>query len=500
MTGRALTCAGPRRSARDAWLVIAAVVALLGAATAGLAQMGAAGPWSAWVAPLVFAGLAAGVVAALPAHPYPRFGLANTLTTLRAGLAALLGTLIVEADIVAATPALAWLATAVAATALTLDALDGPVARRAGTTSRFGARFDMEIDALLIALLAGLLWATDKMGVWVLALGGLRYVFGATRLAVPRLAVGELPPSQRRRVVCGVQGIVLVVCLAPIVDAALATALGGAALIALTASFIADWAALWRLGAGHGLSYTARLGLWRSLIVYYGQPWRTIALRRFCDRLIAPGTLVFDIGAHVGHRSRAMARAGARVVAIEPQPMFADFLTRCVIDDRIRLDSRAVGARPGRSTLHVSARHPTVTTASRAWADQVSERPGFSHVRWPAQVTVDQTTLAALIVQYGEPAFCKIDVEGLEADILAGLDRPLDALAFECLPAARDVGLACIDRLEALADDYVYNWVIGEQHRWARASWCGAAAMRQEIQNLARDAGGIDIYARRETA
>ena len=497
MIDQALSAAGSRRSARDAWLVIAAVVALLGVATAGLAQVGAAGPWSAWVAPIGFAGLAAGVVAALPAHPYPRFGLANTLTTLRAGLTALLGTLIVEADIVAATPALAWLATAMAAAALTLDALDGPIARRAGTTSRFGARFDMEIDALLIALLAGLLWATDKLGPWVLALGGLRYVFGASRLALPRLAVGELPASQRRRVVCGVQGIVLVVCLAPIVGPGLAATLGNAALIALSASFVADWAALWQLGAGHSLSYAARLGLWRSLIVYYGQPWRTIALRRFCDRLIEPGSLVFDIGAHVGHRSRAMARAGARVVAVEPQPVFADFLARCVIDDRIVLDTHTVGAAAGPTTLHVSARHPTVTTASRAWADQVGQQAGFSHVRWPAQVTVEQTTLAALIARYGEPAFCKIDVEGLEADILAGLDKALACLAFECLPAAREIGLACIDRLEQLAEDYRYNWVVGEQHRWARADWCGADTLRDMIRDMNADAGGIDIYARR---
>ena len=74
-----------------------------------LALAGVAGPTSALVAPLGFAVLAAGVMIALPAHPHPRFGLANTLTTIRAGLAALLGTLIVEADIVAGSTALARL-------------------------------------------------------------------------------------------------------------------------------------------------------------------------------------------------------------------------------------------------------------------------------------------------------------------------------------------------------------------------------------------------------
>lgn len=490
--------AAPIRSTAEAGIVIVLTAALLGLATLGLALAGVAGPVSALVAPLGFAVLAAGVMIALPAHPHPRFGLANTLTTIRAGLAALLGTLIVEADIVAQSTALAWLATGVAGLALALDALDGPIARRTGQTSRFGARFDMEIDALLIALLAGLLVAIDKLGTWALALGVMRYGFALVRLAWPRLAATDLAPSQRRRIVCGVQGIVLVACLAPVVPRPWAAGLAGAALLALTGSFTADLIRLWRQGASRGKSYSAQLGLWRSLVVYYGQPWRTIALRRFHDRLIRPGDRVFDIGAHVGHRSRAMARAGARVIAVEPQPLFADFLSRRVVDDHITLERVAVGATCTTVTLQISARHPTVSTASRAWVNTVGQSPGFRHVRWASQVDVAQTTLAALIARHGVPAFCKIDVEGLEADILAGLDQALALVAFECLPAAREIGLACIDRLEALADDYHYNWVIGEQHRWARRDWLSAADMQGVIRALPAAGRGIDIYARRD--
>ena len=123
-----------------------------------------------------------------------------------------------------------------------------------------------------------------------------------------------------------------------------AAGLAGTALLALAGSFAADLVRLWRQGAGRGWSYQAQLGLWRSLVVYYGQPWRTVGLRRFHDRLIRPGDRVFDIGAHVGHRSRAMARAGARVIAVEPQPLFADFLARRVVDDHITLERVAVGA------------------------------------------------------------------------------------------------------------------------------------------------------------
>src|SRR5262245_6321362 len=70
-------------------------------------------------------------------------------------------------------------------------------------------------------------------------------------------------------------------------------------------------------------------GFGRSLLTYYGQPWRITALRRHYGALIEPGDLVFDVGAHVGNHSRALAGLGARVVAIEPQAEFARWL-RCL--------------------------------------------------------------------------------------------------------------------------------------------------------------------------
>lgn len=243
------------------------------------------------------------------------------------------------------------------------------------------------------------------------------------------------------------------------------------------------------------------LGLLRSLAVYYGQPWRTIALHRFYRGLIVPGSLVFDIGAHVGHRSRAMAAAGARVIALEPQPLFADFIDRFVADqNRIRLLRTAVGAEPGQAALRVSSRHPTVSTLSEPWIDAVGASAGFQKVAWDRQHVVPVTTLDALIRAYGRPAFCKIDVEGLEAQILAGLNQPLDCVVFECLAEAKATALACLDHLAALAADYRYNWVVGERHRWARPQWQSEAACRAHIQALPVGARGLDIYARRGPA
>lgn len=248
------------------------------------------------------------------------------------------------------------------------------------------------------------------------------------------------------------------------------------------------------------MSFASALGLLRSLVVYYGQPWRTRALRRFYRQVIVPGSLVFDIGAHVGHRSRALAAAGARVIAVEPQPVFAAFMQRFVAGSRIQVLPLALGAASGATRqLHVSSRHPTVSTLDAQWQRRVGAHAAFAHVDWDQQVTVDMTTLDRLIARHGRPAFCKIDVEGMEADILAGLSEPLDMIAIEYIPQTVDVALACVDRLSQLGD-YRFNHVRGESHRLARRQWITADECRQWLGDLAPSARPGDLYARRETA
>ncbi|RJS92530.1 FkbM family methyltransferase [Salinisphaera sp. Q1T1-3] len=244
------------------------------------------------------------------------------------------------------------------------------------------------------------------------------------------------------------------------------------------------------------MTMRARLGLWRSIVIYHAQPWRTRALRRFYARLLQPGMLAFDIGAHVGNRSRALAQAGLRVVAVEPQPICAAYLARTLgRDPRVTLRREALGAVTGTASLRISSRHPTVSTLASDWIDAVSRTTGFMQVRWDQTAEVPVLTLDALIAAHGRPDICKIDVEGHEAAILQGLSQPLDRVVFEYLPVAPDTALACIDRLSALADDYRYNWVIGERHRWARADWGTAADCRRAIEARPRHGPGWDIYA-----
>jgi phosphatidylglycerophosphate synthase len=124
--------------------------------------------------------------------------------------------------------ALAWTALALALLATLLDGVDGRLARRLGWASPLGARFDMEVDALLIVGLALLLWTLDRAGPWVLAAGALRYPFVAAGAFWPWLG-RPLPPSKRRQTVCVIQILTLILALVPLLPrtwASLVAAIG----------------------------------------------------------------------------------------------------------------------------------------------------------------------------------------------------------------------------------------------------------------------------------
>jgi FkbM family methyltransferase len=244
-------------------------------------------------------------------------------------------------------------------------------------------------------------------------------------------------------------------------------------------------------------SFRRSTGLLRSILMYYGVPLRNRALARFYTQFVRPGDLCFDIGAHVGNRLWALSRLGARVVALEPQPQCMRLLRRWYgHHPDIELIEQAVGAAPGTRTLFVSERTPTVTTLSQNWITAVGATPGFAGVRWDRSIPVCVNTLDELIARYGEPAFCKIDVEGTELDVLRGLSHPLMALSFEYIPAATDIAVACVDRLGALGP-YEYNWSPGELPRLRSSTWLGPAQMANLLRRMpVRERSG-DVYARR---
>ncbi len=244
-------------------------------------------------------------------------------------------------------------------------------------------------------------------------------------------------------------------------------------------------------------SFRQSAGLVRSILMYYGVPWRNRALTRFYAQFVRPGDLCFDVGAHVGNRLRALSGLGARVVAIEPQPRCMHLLRRWYGHrPDIALVEAAAGVAGGTLALFVSEHTPTVTTLSRDWIAAVGATPGFTWVRWDRGIPVRVTTLDELIARYGEPTFCKIDVEGAELDVLRGLSHPLKVLSFEYIPAAIEIAVGCVGRLGELGR-YEYNFSPGELPRLRSSVWLSSAQITNLLRRMPVHERSGDVYARR---
>ena len=211
------------------------LLALLGvlAATTGLDA-------SAWLAGVTCgAGLAALLARALTRHSQARLAQADRVTLARAVLACGVAALTVDSFERQAPVAIL---VALSTVALVLDGVDGRVARHTNTTSAFGARFDMEVDAFLIMVLS--VYVAREWGWWVLAIGLARYVFVAAGWVLPWLR-RPLPPRQWAKVVAAVVGFVLTVAAAGIVPHVLTTAMLLVALGLLVESFGRSVWVLW---------------------------------------------------------------------------------------------------------------------------------------------------------------------------------------------------------------------------------------------------------------
>lgn len=238
-------------------------------------------------------------------------------------------------------------------------------------------------------------------------------------------------------------------------------------------------------------------GVLRSLRIYYGDGARAAGMDRLYRQFMGSGDLVFDVGAHVGDRVRAFRRIGARVVAVEPQPALVTTLRLLYgRDNSVAIESCAVGRSTGEVSLYLNVANPTISTASKDFVAAAAGQPGWREQAWTSEVRVPMTTLDALIERHGVPAFIKIDVEGFEAEALAGLTREVPALSFEFTTIQRAVAANALARCVALGFTR-FNVALGESQAFVHGQWLDAAALGAWLATLPLEANSGDVYATR---
>lgn len=220
---------GVRRGLAACLMGLVVVLALLGVGPAG---------WVAGPACAVVLAVAAARQAA--ADEVVRLGPADLVTLTRATLACAVAALVAESY--AGADAVAILVP-ITVVALSLDFVDGRVARRTGTATAYGARLDAESDAFLILVLSVLV--AGSHGAWVLAIGGVRYAYAVAAALLPWMR-RRLPPRYWRKVVAAYVGVALTLAASGLAPAALAYGVLVVAIGLLAESFGRDVVWLWR--------------------------------------------------------------------------------------------------------------------------------------------------------------------------------------------------------------------------------------------------------------
>ena len=204
------------------------------------------------------------------------------------------------------------------------------------------------------------------------------------------------------------------------------------------------------------------LGLYHKVNAYrFGHDQRNISQKAFYSTIIGHDDLVFDVGANVGQRAAIFSELARTVVAFEPQAECVRHLrSRFRFKRNVEIQPVALSEAAGEAEIYESSAH-TVSSMSPKFIESVGKKV-FKDETWDRKVVVKTGTLDQMIEVYGLPRFIKIDVEGFELNVLKGLSHPVPLLSFEFIPIAIDEAKQCIDKLNEISADYLYDYCLGE--------------------------------------
>ena len=214
-------------------------------------------------------------------------------------------------------------------------------------------------------------------------------------------------------------------------------------------------------------------------------------MERFYAQFVSNGGLCYDVGANVGNRTDVFRHLGARVIAVEPQTACLDTLRqRFGSDPEVVIVPMGVSNAPGKASLALSDDSSTIASFS----PEFRERWRWSEkVQWKNEELVELTTLDELIRKFGVPDFCKIDVEGFEWQVLAGLSQPIPALSFEFNIELIDQTQLCVEKLTLLRYQR-FNFSEGESMTLGLAEWVDGGTLMTLLKSRKDPLFWGDVY------
>lgn len=222
--------------------------------------------------------------------------------------------------------------------------------------------------------------------------------------------------------------------------------------------------------------------------------------RRLYRQFISPGDLCFDIGANIGEVAQVMLDLGARVVSVEPQSESIAALRKRFADNRnFTLVAKAAGSAAGSGELMVCTMS-YCTTMSSEYVEAVTESGRLPRdvFHWDEVREVAVTTIDELIETYGVPAFVKIDVEGLEAEVIRGCSRKLKLVSLEFTPERLQPALDCVEMLQKLGE-VEFNYTVETEITLVLPKWVSGSEVAKYLKATrfrGVTAPGGDLYAR----
>ena len=178
-------------------------------------------------------------------------------------------------------------------------------------------------------------------------------------------------------------------------------------------------------------------------------------------KLLNSGDLFFDIGAHLGEKSKKILDKNLKIVMLEPLPQCVKQLKESFKNSKnVEILEKAVGRTVGNMALEVNSKMPTISTMAKHW-----KNGRFSNQKWDQIISVEVTTLDHLIKIYGLPNYIKIDVEGFELDVLLGLSQKAGIISFEFTSEFLDQSIKCLNHLKKIGYSE-FNLSIGESRKF----------------------------------